>query len=829
MTFTTLQYNGVEKPLADWGISSCLREVSNQAHDHVACDWMLPADANDPIPYGSQIILRILRNSVIPIPANGLPPSGLTAFTGGSTFFVGWRVENFRTGSPALEKMELKFAGPWEFFFERLIFQKLWYTWNGLAIGSGGANIADYRSQVILGLSVTAETGTGDTIPGTSATNLMSIRQQVAEIIAYVAAQTNTDYGAPQIQSDALTASVDSVNYDLIDSYPGNFPGGLKLLIPDFIAGAYASSGKTSASANLQSVLRAPLDAVSEMSCAECMRRQLKWVGPLGEAVVWFDYTTTLSGNPCPTLHVGTMDQLANVTLAMVGQLGAPQPGGGGNAGFKIKKRDDLIPGAVALAFRITGTFNGNAYVEVIHDIAATVGGAIVEGIGLLGQLNTLATFTSGSPTPVASGTQMALQAAARDFAAVRCTVDMEGNSNNVARCTIKTSALNTADFGSGGFWQHIFPEFATMATAPSLFSGSSVTATDDSGNALTFSGGGTVITDTNGNTYSYILTDGQVAPWMLAGNAAGGAAANVLQCTLNGKFVITETTVVSSNSFSLKFAPYKEKTARVTLVSIPGGSYQVQTSFTPGEIVPYGLAGYIYGISLIPQFEGSFVIQETEVSDQCPIGVNLNISGGQSAWSTMNACVQQISYDLTAGRTNLSFGPASHLGAKDFVERLRVNRSPIRSIYGSGFNVTNSSSVNGGTQLGNSVAQRGPSPGTENHSLITLPASLSDLAADNSAYLASGSGVGPPGITHDTRTSGQPNYGNIGGLSAPNAATILLAAGSGGALSKCIRLSVADLVGANKQAWFQPMSICVNVGGTPTTKTIYVLCTAPE
>ena len=47
---TTLQYNGVEKALADWGISAATREVSNQAHDHFACDMMLAADASTSTP-----------------------------------------------------------------------------------------------------------------------------------------------------------------------------------------------------------------------------------------------------------------------------------------------------------------------------------------------------------------------------------------------------------------------------------------------------------------------------------------------------------------------------------------------------------------------------------------------------------------------------------------------------------------------------------------------------------------------------------------------------------------------------------------------------------
>jgi hypothetical protein len=305
VNFVTLTYNGVEKPLADWGISQATREVANQAHDHFACDMMLAADAADPLPYGSKIILRIGR---VPTAGTGftpgdLPISGITSWQGGKTFFIGYRVETFRTGSPAIEKLDYKFAGPWEFFFERLVFQKLWWTWNGTE------NVADWRSQVILGMSVNAEIGANDTIPGTDATNLMSIRQQVAEIIAYVVNQTITDYGAAQLQSDNLTAEIDGVNYDLYAT-PGT-----NLIIPDYIAASYQISGKTSQSVNINTVLRAPLDSVNDITCAEAMRKMLRWIGPMGSPVVWFDYTTLLSGHPCPTLHISTRDQLPSINL----------------------------------------------------------------------------------------------------------------------------------------------------------------------------------------------------------------------------------------------------------------------------------------------------------------------------------------------------------------------------------------------------------------------------------------------------------------------------------------------------------------------------------
>jgi hypothetical protein len=802
MTFTTLQFNGVEKCLADWGISAATRECANQAHDHFACDIMLSADAADPIPYGSPIILRIGRQAQSGggvSPLTGLPVTGNTSWTGGTQWFVGWRVINFRTGSPALEKLDYKFAGPWEFFFERLIFQKLWWTWNGTA------NVADWRSQIVLGMSVNAEIGLNDTVPGSNATNLMSIRQQVAEIIAYVVNQTTADYGSPQLQSDNLTAEIDGVNYDLYET-PGT-----NLVIPDYIAGAYAVSGKTSAAtgataANMQAVLRAPLDSVNDITCAEAMRRMLRWIGPLGTPVIWFDYTTSP-----PTLHISTRDQLPAVSLPLVGQ----------NAGFKIKRRDDLIPGCIALQFRVQGNNNGVPYTEVIHDIAGLISGNVVEGIGPVSLLLTVQTFLTGSPAYVGgsanSATMQALQNAARDFAAVRATLDMEGESSKNAYCSIATAAIDTSTPAGGGsalaFWKAVFPELASISS-PDFFTGSAVTAVDDGGNSLTVGSGS--ITDTNGNVYSYILTDGQIAPWMLAGNAAGGAGALSKQCTLTATFTGTE----NNNGVVTGHVQNHLKTARVTLVTIPGGTYSSQ-AVTFGEIIPYGLAGYIYNIEKIPQYEGTFTLQEQEITDQCPMGSNLNLTGSLAEWTTMNACVQQISYDLTAGKTRLTFGPAAHLGAKDLAERLRVNRGP-RWYNLNGNNITNSPNQQPGTQLGNSVAQRGPSPGPRAADMQQFPISLADLAAHSYAS-------GNPGATVDVRGSGQPNYGDISGLSAPNAPTIHLQAGSGGTPGACIRISIADLIGANKQAWFQPVTVCVNISGAPTAKTMYILCTAPE
>jgi hypothetical protein len=181
-------------------------------------------------------------------------------------------------------------------------------------------------------------------------------------------------------------------------------------------------------------------------------------------------------------------------------------------------------------------------------------------------------------------------------------------------------------------------------------------------------------------------------------------------------------------------------------------------------------LAGFIYNIESIPQYEGTFTLQETEITDQCPMGNNLNLTGGLAEWSTMNACVQSIAYDLLNGRTTLTFGPAGHLGANDFVERLRVNRGP-RWYYSIGGNITNSS-TNGG-QLGNFTPDQGPSPNNAVPSVHTLPSDIGDWLTNNTDYTE-----GAPGVTHDA--TGLVNYGGLGVTETP---LIHLADGSGGAI----------------------------------------------
>jgi hypothetical protein len=802
MFYTTLTYNGTEQSLGDWGIGRWRREAFNQASDSFGCDLLAAADAAEIFPYGGMVTIKIGRTPAGgsgPTTAAGLPVSGCTSWTGGKTWFVGYRVQNVRTGTPQLEGFKYKFAGPWDFFFERLVFQKLWLTWNGVK------QIADWRSQVVLGMSVNSLTGAGDTVTGTTTTNLMSISQQLIEIAVYASAQSSFEQtinglgwpAGPQFQTDNLTTDANG-NYQLKTGAGARE----NITIPDFVPG-HAGLDNDIASATAGLPLRAPLDAVNDMTCAECFRRMLRWIGAVGSPVAWFDYTTTP-----PTLKVGTRDTLPAVTLGIPAADGRP---GGASLPvemIKIQRRDDLIPSAIAFKYRISGQFYGTPYSVIENDIACAAGGAAVEGIGLFGALTDL----NGAPLSSALQTQIPLQA--RRIAAQNGTFDFEGESTTGASGSILTTPLALADPAGGGaaaaFWRSLFPQLANVTDLAFY---------QDPGGAA-----GPVVLDANGaaiNTgfFGNILLDGNMASWMYVNNTpSSNTPGQCVQATVTAWFSYTDNARPGAdtavNGGNVACHPL---TIKLKLTNLTTGTYNSIPQVTPGEPVPYGLPGYIYAMESLPQYQGSYTAYETEITDLCPIGHCLNIAGGLAEWSTMKACVQQVNYDDT-GRTEIIFGPAQHLGNADWVERLRVNRGPrwYNLIGGDMLNRTPSS---GPTALGQHTPLSSPSPGNKLNSDKLMPQSVKDLETNLGKYTTL-----LPGVYAWTKGGGRAGLSLI-----DNGPGLVLAGGSGGALDAgYVLVSAAQLAGviAGQPAKFFELMTCEP--GAPSGQNSYraFLCT---
>jgi hypothetical protein len=104
--------------------------------------------------------------------------------------------------------------------------------------------------------------------------------------------------------------------------------------------------------------------------------------------------------------------------------------------------------------------------------------------------------------------------------------------------------------------------------------------------------------------------------------------------------------------------------------------TYTHLTVEAEAEEVPMGLAAEIYASLSVLQYEGTVKNTQAEVPSDIGIGQNLNLTGGASAWASMNAQIQQIDEDVDAGETTITIGPAKHLGGDDLLEQTRAQRN---------------------------------------------------------------------------------------------------------------------------------------------------------
>ena len=591
------------------------------------------------------------------------------------------------------------------------------------------------------------------------------------------------------------------INYDLLQTPSAN------VLISDY-GNTTALGGKTSASALPAGscMLRCPLDAANAITCAEAMRRQLQWLGGIGSPVIWTDHSQTP-----PQLRIATRDQLTAKNLPLAGIT----------IKNKIKKRADLIPPAVHFKYKVSGNFLGQPFSVVVNDVAAYIGGVLIEGIGPLGQ------YTDLSGNPISSGNQTALQAAAKTAAAIVQTFDFQGDQVSAQSCKITCQSITGALGGAGDqVWTRLFPDLKNVTNLGFPASGPLITITDYFNGTVYYQNGAWT-----GTQYTNIVQDGQVAPWMLASNnPANPIGGQTVKVRLSVRFSNTPKLSGAGGAYATTGGKtYDERNTTVTLTTLPSGTYYSAPQTAYGEPVPFGLAGYILALESIPQYEGSVLVQENEITDVCPLGNALNITGGLAEWAAMKACVQSVRYSDN-GQTEITFGPAKHLGPAQFVARFRSNIGPRW------FNLIpadpmNQSTGSGGNSLGNNIPVTDASPGAQNFGFMQLLTSPSTqmTASGNAATL-------PAGLHLDTGAYGNQFTGAQGANSRPfgPGQQIVIAEGPSGSnpgeAMGWIRLSIADMnnqygLPQHFQVYLRELQTCENISGVPTSMYRVFLC----
>ena len=114
-----------------------------------------------------------------------------------------------------------------------------------------------------------------------------------------------------------------------------------------------------------------------------------------------------------------------------------------------------------------------------------------------------------------------------------------------------------------------------------------------------------------------------------------------------------------------------------VTATNAVNQTYSSLESLTESgsEGIPVGLAADYYAARSVTPWAGTVERVQDECTRWVRPGSLLNISGGNAAWTTMDALVQTVEQDLQNGRTVAGLGPPEHLAPQDLLEQQRMMR----------------------------------------------------------------------------------------------------------------------------------------------------------
>jgi hypothetical protein len=397
--------------------------------------------------------------------------------------------------------------------------------------------------------------------------------------------------------------------------------------------GAYCQLGTIGVTAPV------PFDEVTDLPCAECIRKMLRW-SP--DAVAWMDYSTVP-----PTFNVTRRGDCIPASIPFAGAVESVQ----------IKALPDLIAPSVVIRYLQENKVDGAPAVVVIPDVwpsgaSGTEYGALVQSVRLAGSNSTY------QKQPVV---------------ATPIPTDDSANAGS------DTGGGGPSDDPTITWWRRkvawLQPFSADRLAITNVY------GIVDSGQ-LDPSGDGSPLDD-DISLYPNELTSGSVAAWM--GCTVGATTWSALATysypdtpdseSQRALGVFGPGSGGGSESAQVYIACHARATNAVTQ------TYAQLTSYLQAEPVPSGLAEYLYNSLATLQYDGAYTIISQEVG-AWKLGAVLNLTGGRPEWSGMNALLQEITDDLDTGRTTLRFGAAGHLSMQDLMEQLRANRSRTTSTH---------------------------------------------------------------------------------------------------------------------------------------------------
>lgn len=391
-------------------------------------------------------------------------------------------------------------------------------------------------------------------------------------------------------------------------------------------------------------------DQIRDLQVSDGITRLLQ-VAP--DAVVEWDYSTAN-----PTINIRRRVGLAVKSLALAPVGAAPEDfGPDGYAELestRIVDRPDLVVPGVWLNYRSTDNTNGEPTVRIDYDLALDDGAqptdenALVRTVELAGSARSFSTLsqkcvTGIIPVRIQSGGDDILPSEGSNFTNVRDFLTRSDSNKWLLSSDISLTKISRGGLVSGTFREALITNEET----------------------------GEVTRGVPDTSLVRELIEGGITPWMEQGSLNRKGEEQEVIFTVEG----TQKTGTGDETIVQPFKAEITRAFRATNVSTRTYTYAESGDEAEGEPVPTGLAGSLYAAMSAVQYEGSFTLKERECTMWARPGLVINLTGGRAEWETMKAVIQNVSYDLTTGTTQVTLGFNRELGAGDLVAIMRSNR----------------------------------------------------------------------------------------------------------------------------------------------------------
>ncbi len=425
-----------------------------------------------------------------------------------------------------------------------------------------------------------------------------------------------------------------------------------------------------------------PPSTAESITCGNAIRQVLKFHP---DFVTHFDYSTSP-----PTVHVTSSENLSAQSVTF---------GGADTGGLTIFSRDELIPSFVRIVYEAFNTVDGKTY-----RAPSTIDKYPPTATGELGAIHTIINLHGGSATTQEARIKTRNMPAPKvlyndatgaweenaDFAAeVSAGAETTTWVGEVkARILEAEPWLKRLDIDDWGLKFNSWGQRLENPENTDDFPIIDPEVDPDNDPEVTDLYYDPPAGGSRERTVPNELIEGQLAPWMREQENTiqeamvtcraiiiwTGAAASFNHDNVIRAFPEIWVDEVTSPA-SEEVRRGREVQFRVRLTDAVSKTYRQTTSYNESEDPPEGIAQAMHESIDSLRYEGEYTLQLDEVDGTLGMGKKLNISGGLSAWSSMNSPIQSYRPNINSGAASVTFGPPSHLTTQDFVELARFQR----------------------------------------------------------------------------------------------------------------------------------------------------------